>query len=272
MIRLLTILAVVMLFSSCSRTKDVSGTNHIPNRKTEDIVQSIRANELKCDWVSVKWEVEIKSKKIEDSFKMYARVRRDSAVWVSATYYAVEIARFLFTPDSVRYMDRKNNQYYIGDYSYITGRFMIEANFDILQSLILANSLPLVASEGDKLRGSKNEGKYLLSYLKKRQLKRAMKKEEATKGIDLIVSLWVEPESFRLVKTSLYDPVKGRTLTARYSEFENACNSGYPNVTEYTLDTPDEQATVKTSVMKLTTNKKVSLSFTIPDKYEPLTP
>lgn len=270
--RLFLLVIGCLLFVSCKRTKDVAGTKHIPNRKTDDIVQLMRANELKCDWVSVKWEVEIKTNKVEDSFKMYARVRKDSVVWISATYYSVEIARFLFTPDSVRYMDRKNNQYYVGDYSYITNQYNIEANFDILQSLILANALPLVASDQERLRGSKDDGNYLLSYLKKGQLKRAMKKEEASKEIDLIVSLWVDPEAFRLSKTSLYDPSKGRTLTAQYSEFEDACNSAYPKITEYRLDTPDEQAIVKTSVMKLTTNKEVSLSFTIPDKYEPLTP
>jgi hypothetical protein len=46
----------------------------------------------------------------------------------------------------------------------------------------------------------------------------------------------------------------------------------FPKNIEFVAESPNEQATVNTSVIKLTTGKKVSVSFTIPDKYEPLVP
>lgn len=263
-----------LFIMSCSRSKEVTEGRKLPNMKTEEILAAMSENEINCDWMSLKYEVEVKTSDFDDSFKMYIRLRQDSAIWVSATYYAVEVARFLFTPDSVKFMDRKNNQYYVGGYEYITERFQIGASYEVLQSLILANTVSLLEAEGDKekIRSYEQDGNYFLSYLRKGQLRRAMKKEEVDEDIDLNIGLWIEPDHFRMDKTSINDFESGRTLTATYSDYQEACNSFYPYTTEYVAISANEQAEVKTSVMKLSSGKKVSLSFTIPDKYEALAP
>lgn len=259
--------------ASCKSTAGVQAEKpHLPNRKTKELLDSLDRHDLRCDWLSIKYDVEIKTPKLEDSFKLYVRLKQDSVIWVSATYYSVEIARFLFTPDSVKYMDRKNNKYYLGDYSYITDLFLIDASYDVIQSLVLANSKALVTMEDEKVRSSKDNGRYFLSFLRKGQLKRAMKKDDLRKPIDLVVSLWIDPSSFRLAKTTLQDFEEDRELIAEYSNFQPACNSYYPGQLNFTAISANEQAEVKTSVIKLTADKKVSLSFTIPEKYEPLVP
>jgi len=258
---------------SCKGSRPVTAEKpHLPNRKTKELLDSLDRHELRCDWLSIKYDVEIKTPKLEDSFKLYVRLKQDSVIWVSATYYAVEIARFLFTPDSVKYMDRKNNRYYIGDYSYITDQFMIDANFDILQSLVLANSSALVSMDDEKVRSAKDNGRYFISFLRKGQLRRAIRKDDLRKPIELVVSLWIDPNNFRLSKTTLDDFEDDRKLIAEYSNFQPACNSYYPGQLNFTVIAANEQSEVKTSVIKLTTDKKVSLSFTIPEKYESLVP
>lgn len=262
------------VLTSCksSRTAQGERDRNIPNLKSKEIMDSLTVHDLRCGWLSIKYEVEIKTDKIEDSFKMYVRMKQDSVIWVSATYYAVEIGRFLLTPDSVKYMDRKNNKYYTGDYDYITNLVMVEANFDLLQSLILGNGDAFVDIENEKVRTAKDNGKYYLSFLRKGQLRRALRKDELKKPIDLVVSLWIEPQHFRVSKTSLYDFTEDRKLTAEYSDFQPACNSTFPYSMKLSANSTNEQAEVKTSVIKLTTDKEVSLSFTIPEKYEPLVP
>jgi hypothetical protein len=263
-----------LLFVSCRGNKEVTERRKLPNLKTEEILNLMSENEIKCDWMSLKYEVEVKTSDFDDSFKMYIRLRQDSAIWVSATYYAVEVARFLFTPDSVKFMDRKNNQYYVGGYDYITERFQIGASYEVLQSLILANTVSLLRAEGDqeKIRSYEQDGSYFLSYLRKGQLRRALKKDDVDEDMDLNIGLWIEPDHYRMDKTSINDFESNRTLTATYSNYKEACNSFYPYTTEYVAISANEQAEVKTSVMKLSSGKKVSLSFTIPDKYEALAP
>jgi hypothetical protein len=260
--------------ASCKSGRDAAGgnKNKLPNIKTSALIDSLQAHDLDCDWMSIKYDVKIKTSKIDDSFKLYVRLKQDSVIWISATYYAVEIGRFLFTPDSVKYIDRRNNKFYAGGYEYITDKFMIEADFSTLQSLILANGSAFVENTQEKLRSSEDEGAYTISFLRKGQLKRAAKKEEFKKPIDLSVSLWVNPKWFRLNKANIRDYNEKRSLTATYSNLEKQCNSMFPKNIEFIAESPNEQATVNTSVIKITTGKKVNVSFTIPDKYEPLVP
>ena len=265
--------ASLLVLASCKSARvAVDERNNIPNRKTSEILDSLHASNLSCDWLSIKYDVSFKSTKNSDSFKMYVRMKRDSAIWVSATYYAVEVARFLFTPDTVKYIDRRNNKYYIGNYDYITEQFQIDANFEMIQALVLANSLSLDIESGERVRSAKDEGKYFLSFLRKGQLRRALRKDELKKPIHLVVSLWIEPDHFRVGKMSVADFEENRTLTATYNDFEPTCNSFFPRQVTYFVENVNEQLEVKTSVMKLTADKAVSLSFTIPEKYEPLVP
>jgi len=262
-----------LTIGACKRSKELAADANIPNLKTEEILLSMKDNAIDCGWISIKYDVEVKTSDFDDSFKMYIRMKQDSAIWVSATYYAVEVARFLFTPDSVMFMDRKNNQYYTGDYDYITSRFEVEASFDLLQALILANTADLLEAEvaEGKIRSYRQDGSYYLSFLRKGQLRRALRKEDG-KDVNLNIGLWINPESYRMVKTSITDFSADRTLTATYMNYETACNSSFPYTTQYLAVSPNEQAEVKTSVMKFSSGKKVSLSFTIPDKYEELVP
>lgn len=238
--------------------------------RPKELVDAIHQSDLHCNWLSVKYEIEVKMKDFDDSFKLYVRMRQDSAVWVSATYYAVEVARFLFTPDSVKYMDRRNNKFYVGDYGFISERFMIEADFESLQALILGNGGAYTSSQDERVRTAKDDGKYYLSFLRKGQLRRAIRRDELRKPMDLVVSLWVNPKDFRIAKTSVRDFADDRELIAEYSDFKPACNTSFPYSLSLVAGSPNEHINVKTSVIKLTTDKEVSLSFTIPEKYEPL--
>jgi hypothetical protein len=270
-------LCSLMLLASCGSNRQINaGHTRIPNLKTEEILDSLKANQLRCNWLSIKYDVEIKTPKIDDSFKAYVRMKRDSAIWISATYYSVEIARFLITPDTVRYMDRRNKNFYVGDYSFLSDLLLFDANYNLIQNIILGNSDALISLD-NKVKSSKEKGQYLISFLKKGQLRRAIRKEERKEDYEIedaevVVSLLVNPDIFRVNQTSLTDLTDDRSITVNYEKQEPTCNSYYPHVIKILAKSENEQAEVKTSVIKLTSGKKVSLSFTIPEKYEPLVP
>ena len=269
---LFSLFCAVLVLVSCRSNRETANDHHrIPNLKTSEIVDSMNQKQLDCDWLSIKYDVKIKTAKIDDSFKSYVRMKKDSAIWISATYYAVEVGRFLLTPDTVKYMDRRKNQYYIGGYEYLNDLLLFETSFDLIQNIILGNSNALIELD-EKVKSSKDKGGYMLSFLRKGQLKRAKKKEELNKDVEVIVSLWVDPKTFRVNQTSLQDFKENRSLEVEYSAQQATCNSHYPYQMEVLAKSENEQAEVKTSVMKLTTGKEVSLSFTIPEKYEPLVP
>lgn len=267
------IFGLILMLASCSRTRDVQGERTVPARKTAELVEAVKQAELDCGWISLKYDVEVKMDKFDDSFKMYVRMNQDSVIWVSATYYAVEVARFLFTPDTVKYMNRKTYQYYIGDYQYVNDKFNVDMNFNMLQDLILGNSASLLMFDDEedvqKLRSSRRDGAYYLSFLRKGQVRRALKKDDGyPEDMTLNVGLWIDAKTMRASKTEITEFDADRQVRAEYSDFQKACNSYFPYTVRFESVVENEHAKVKTSVLKLSTDKPQSLSFTIPEKYE----
>lgn len=74
------------------------------------------------------------------------RIKVDSAIMFSFNAFAgIEAARVLLTRDSVKILDRINNNYFIGDYKEAVKFFPVPMTYEIIQSLFLANPEKLVS-------------------------------------------------------------------------------------------------------------------------------
>jgi hypothetical protein len=260
-------ISVVLIFfaaQSCSKN-NVKTQKKLPHKSTSYLVEQLQENELKCDWFSAKLGVEFESDKMSDSFKIHVRLHKDSAIWISATYYSVEAARFLITPDTVKFMDRKNNKYFIGDFVYINEKFNVELDFESLQSLILGNGVDI--AEFEKLKSYPANGLYHISSIGKRKQRKADKKgdDKAKTAVALTVSL--SPETYKVSRLILQDFTQHKSLKADFEKYQKLDGQLVPEriklniVAEKNLD-----ATIE--YLKVTLNNPVKFSFTIPEKYE----
>jgi hypothetical protein len=94
------------------------------------------------------------------------RIKKDSAVFISINAFAgIEAARFLFTPDSVKMIDRINNAYFMGSYSESRKFIPFAVNFDLIQNIFFASPLRF-SDEIDLLEGSDKEYLFEQQFLK----------------------------------------------------------------------------------------------------------
>jgi len=188
-------------------------------------------------------------------------MRRDSIIWISATYFSVEVARFLFTPDSVMFMDRKKKQYFVGDVAYLNEKFDLDVDFKIVQSLVLGNSVEL--EEHGKLHAGVDNDLYFITSTRKRK----MKKDKHTRKEEVVISHWISPDNFKISKFLVHDFKLNKSLETKYTEFETIDEVLIPS--KLSLDIRAEND-VKVEVLysKITLNKPLSFSFKIPSKYE----
>ena len=117
------ILAVSLLVISCkSSQKTIDGKQD--SSRLEELITNTELRDCQSKFMSMKTKVYFETADLKDNFKMHFRIVRDSVIWVSATYYRVEVARALVTRDSVKIMDRKGQKYYEGDFDYFKGNLM----------------------------------------------------------------------------------------------------------------------------------------------------
>ncbi len=163
---------------------------------------------------------------------------------------------FLITADTVKFMDRKNNKYFIGDFSYINEKFDVELDFESLQSLILGNGAGIESHE--KLKTYPSNGLYHISSIGKRK----MKKEKGDIGMNIMLY----PNSYKVAKIILQDFKLQKSLLAEFTKHQEVDEQLFPKEIKLNI-VADQKLESTIEYLKITVNKPVKLSFTIPDKY-----
>lgn len=105
---------------------------------------------------------------------MNIRIKRDEGIWVSVTYFAgIEVARALITPDSIKVMDKINNEYLQKPFSYVQKYSNDEIDYRTLEAILVGNCIPFtlknkrdfsVQKEGLVINGETNHLIYHVNF------------------------------------------------------------------------------------------------------------
>lgn len=274
-ISILLMVLVSISILSCKSQKEIIQINKLNKRKKiPTLVQQISENEFKGDFLSIKTNVAFKTEKLSDSFKMYIRLKQDSVIWISATYYRVELARLLLTPDSVKILDRKEKKYYTGDFQVLNLNFKTDFNFYTLQDLILGNSTSLLDG---KLKMKSDKQHYVLSTSKKfkdvdslrvTQLeKELINVDEEGEDFRINYSMYYNPSNYRLEKLFAKETKNNKSIFVKYSNFKLLNGQEFPHEILYNV-VSDKLMKLNISYMKVEVEESLRYPFNVSDKYE----
>jgi hypothetical protein len=80
------------------------------------------------------------------------RIKKGNLIWVSVTAFAgIEVARAFITPDSIKVLDRLNDNYTSKPFSYINDYTNDDINFPTLEAMLVGNLIPLAVKNSDKI-------------------------------------------------------------------------------------------------------------------------
>src|SRR5690554_5290997 len=164
------VLATLFAFSACKKQKDVLRKG-IDSKSTEYLIQQVKKNEVNFNSISTKADFKVITKDKTQSFKANIRIQKDSAIWISITpLLGIEVARVLITQDSVKVINRLTKEYFIGDFSYLHKRFNIDLEYEVIQAILVGNSIPFETGEGTRF--TKDKSDYYLGNMKKRKARK----------------------------------------------------------------------------------------------------
>ena len=133
------LLALALLLGSC--TKKLLPTATQPSA-TNPVPEAVKATNLTFEFMTAKGKVQFG----DQTANINLRMRKDSAIWLSASLLGIEGARLYITRDSVRVLDKLHREYYSGDFAYLSQRLNVPITFDMLQALLLGNYLAPLSS------------------------------------------------------------------------------------------------------------------------------
>lgn len=272
---LLVCLISLFLLSSCRTLRPIKPPITHPETinqrldfKTPKALSNyLKENEFKYDWLTSKFSADVTTEDNKQSFNVSVRAKKDSAMWLSVSVLGIEGARMLITQDSVRFMDKLNNKYFVGDYQYLSKLLNIDVDFETMQSVLIGNSMEFY-DEDEKLKSGKDSTFYLLTTIKKRKLKKALKENtDNVANKELAQRIWLHPLTFKVYQIVINDFPNDRTFTANYSNFQVIDSSYFPFKANFVIQA-QKKIILDIEYSKVVHDKSQTMPFNIPAKYE----
>ncbi|HQV52215.1 MAG: DUF4292 domain-containing protein [Flavobacteriales bacterium] len=288
------VLLALLTSSACKSGKPLPLIGRdIPARSPERIIERIVNNSerMKVPYYSAKATIDLRLPTGNRNFKALIRSVTDSAAWISVIpALGIEAARLVITEDSVKLLNRIDDQYFLGDTTATLEKFKIQPDLDLLQDALLG--LPIGLEPNEKYRSDRENGQYVLTSKEKRRfvraaedispsdtlardrdmgerrLERTLRKAEEVEAV--VFRYWLEPDSMLVTRVQIADLVRDQVAEIDYLERGGSDQYHMPTKVSITLTEPGRQATAVLELSRIVLEGPLQMNFSIPEKFVPM--
>jgi len=272
--------AVSLLTFSCRTTREMPATE-LKSISTNKLLKKVENNALKYDYFTIRRiSCHFNDGETKTNFKVNLKALRDEKILVSISKLNLPVGRVLLTPDSVKYVNYMERNYFIDDYSYLSNLLNIDLDFQTIQSIISNNAFSYRNDPKDKdyktFDSFIESGMYVLQSEKERKLKK-MSGEEKYKKVErrmnrlgddaLILQKMFFNNNFTLTKLVISDKSNNKNMEVNFDDFVQVDDNEYPGSIEMNFKSPKNTVILKTNMNGFSTDKIKSFNFRIPEKY-----
>ena len=277
----LVFILLLVCLASCRSTRTmVKEEVELPHISESKLFKNIADSALDFETLyAKKIDLTLRDKEKSHSLKAILRVQRDSFIWISVTApLGVEVARALFTQDSVKFISPREKEYLLSDYSVFSEKFDVDLNFNCLQRILTNQFFDFTSctssvDRNKRYKFDKSGEDYVLYSLEQRaigrKLKRLYKRKRKNKEFTLVMQkVHVNPMNFRPNTVSIEDLEEELEVSVRYARFKDFEGKLFPERLVFKLlsDTDDLELTL--DFTRLEFDVKISPSFRISNKYK----
>jgi hypothetical protein len=255
---LFSLILVILVFQSCKISNRVFRRSEADQKKElSEILAKVTTHENnRPERLLMKGHAKFMAEGKERNAKFNVRLVPDSAIWISFTSMNYEGVRMLLTPDSVRFINRLDKNYYMGDYGWFEKTLGIRVDFQEVQSVLLGHTIYI--SDNNDVELEVEETYYVLSTFV----------GGTTQNSDSLyyISNFLDPGTYKTLKLSAFDFSKQREIIVEYIKFEAETPYHIPSENKvYIKGAKPSDADI--TVSKVSEEKSLKFPFKIPSKY-----
>ena len=272
---------MAVAFSSCRTTREIPGTVTKPI-STNKLLKKIEQNAFDYQYLTIRRiNCQFSDNETKANFRISLKAQKNEKILVSISKLQVPVGRVLLTPDSVKYVNYIEQNYFVDDYTYLSKILNIEFDFASIESVIGNNIFSFAGMPGNKTIKSFDaqveEGKYVLKTgekqdntyqeesLKPRMEKRLKRFEEES---EVLLKLFFNPQDFSLSKVMITDENNKQKMELNFDDFTNVNKKHYPTKVEMLFESPENIVNLRLKMSGFSTEEINSLGITIPAKYQ----
>ena len=262
--RSVLVLLLFGFFVSCKATKAV-GTSGMPPKPMPDSVVSppaeavntaraekisaIKNSESNFNTFSGKAKAALSIGSNANDVSMNIRIKKNEAIWVSVTAIAgLEVARALITPDSVRVINRLENEYIQKPFSYLYEFTNNKINFATLQSVLVGNTISEFITESTEINLDGTQT--------------ALKSTIGSMIYDLMLN-----DQNKVVQSNLKDTGASQSLLVFYGDFQPISQQQVPHSIVMKSQAKSKSISLDLKFTKIELDVPVEMPFRVPDRF-----
>ncbi|MCF8234992.1 MAG: DUF4292 domain-containing protein [Bacteroidales bacterium] len=258
------VLVLLVTINACKTTRSAY-KKPLKEEGPSYLFRKLKKEQLKFEWLTAKFRLDLVVDKKLNQFKGQIRIKKDSMIWVSfSPALGIEAARLMITEDSVKFINRMNDTYFVGDYALVNQFLETSVDFDVLQAFIIGNDFQQY--EIQNFRASIDAMEYKLSAAARRKVKKYVKAHEVPEIF--IQNIWLNPENFKITRVNIKEvDNENRKLEANYGKFKEVEGQLFPYDLNYEISSSGAKVLVEVRFTRILLNEKARFPFNIPSKF-----
>lgn len=273
---------VSLWLSSCKGPSELPRVEARPI-STNKLLKKVEQNAFDYEYLSIKRiKCNYSSSQSKAAFKISLKAEKDKQILVSISKLNIPVGRVLLTPDSVKYVNYIDRNYFIDDYSYLSDFLNIDLNFATIQAIISNNAFSY--RDDPKNKDFKTFDSFIESnmyVLQSEKTKKISKIEEKAKPQKIerrlkrlndealiVQKMFFDPQNFALNQIQINDKTNNRFVNLLFSEFTTVERKDYPGAIDMSFLSEEEEINMKITMSGFSTEKIETFSIKIPEKYE----
>lgn len=193
----------IMLLSimSCKSTK-VATVGTVDDRlSARAVIREHYQNHLQFKTISGRLKIDYSDGESSQGVAVSLRMEKDKAIWISAP---LGMVKAYITPGRVSFYNKLQNEYFDGDFTYLSNLLGTELDFEQVQNLLLGQAI--FDLKDDKYEVAVADDTYRLKPKKVAELFKIL--------------FEVEPKNFKMATQQLSQPLKKRLLQVNYKNYQ----------------------------------------------------
>ncbi|MFS4455269.1 DUF4292 domain-containing protein [Maribacter sp. 2304DJ31-5] len=239
----------LVLFASCRSTKVVSDGTVDSRLSARAVIKRHYQNNLDFNTLRGKVKIGYSDGESSQNFTVSLRMEKNRGIWMSAP---LGIVKAYITPERVSFYNKLENEYFDGDFSYLSNLLGTEVDFNIVQNLLLGQALSDLRDQKYKL--SVAGEKYRLTPKVQETLYKTL--------------FQVEPQNFKMALQQLSQPLKERTLIIKYQNYQQIGEAVLPNKIDIMAMEEKTENKISLEYRNITLNQPINFPYKIPKGFK----
>jgi len=246
------VLVSISFFISCKSNKVLADGKVDGNLTAKAIVKSHYANTTNFNTLSGKMRIDYSDGESSQGVSVSLRMEKDKAIWMSAP---LGMVKAYITPGRVTFYNKLQNEYFDGDFAYLSKFLGTELDFEQVQNLLMGQALFNLRDA--KYDASVVNGDYQLKPKKAMELFKVM--------------FQIEPKNFKMASQQLSQPLKKRLLQVNYTDYQKIGKYILPQRIAVAAIEGDDRNTVDIEYKNIEFDQPMNFPYKIPKGFKEIT-